>query len=432
MNSKLSRRRFLKTAAAVGAPLVIPASALGRGGAVAPSNRIVMGCIGVGIMGTKDMRGFLQCPGTQIVAVCDVDTNRRNSARGIVCEHYAALAPSGSFKDCDGYNDFRDLVARDDIDAVLIATPDHWHVLAAMAAARAGKDMYCEKPLSLTIAQGRALSDCIKQYGRVFQTGSQLRSNHNVRFACELVRNGRIGELKTIHTYCSAGPPIDLQPEMPIPDGFDYDMWLGPAPPAPYTELRCHFNYRWLHDYSGGKITDLGAHDNDIAQWGNDTEYTGPVEIKGQAEYPKDGLWDTAVKYRVEYTYGNGVKLICSDSVGQTVTFVGTEGRLTTRGGPIVADPPSLLTTKIGPNEIHLYDSHDHKQDFLNCVRSRTEPIAPVEVAHRSATVCHLGNIAMRLGRRLHWDSDNERFVNDPEADRYLTRATRAPWELSS
>ncbi len=430
MNSRISRRRFLKTAAAIGAPLIIPASALGRGGHVAPSNRIVMGCIGLGGMGTKDMRGFLHRQETQIVAVCDVEKKHRIAARGIVDEYYAERATSGSYTGCDSYNDFRDLIARDDIDAVVIATPDHWHVLIAMAAARAGKDMYCEKPLSLTIAQGRALSDCIKQYGRVFQTGSQLRSNHNARFACELVRNGRIGELKTIHTYCSAGPTIAPQPEMPIPDGFDYDMWLGPAPWAPYTELRCHWTYRWLHDYSGGKITDLGAHDNDIAQWGNGTEYTGPIEIEAQAEYPKDGLWNTATKYRVEYTYANGVKLICSDSGGQTVTFVGTEGRLTTRGGPIEADPPSILTTEIGPNEIHLYDSRDHQQDFLNCVRSRTEPIAPVEVAHRSASVCHLGNIAMRLGRKLHWDPDNEKFDNDPEADRYLTRAMRAPWEL--
>jgi predicted dehydrogenase len=430
MKSTVSRRRFLKTAVAAGAPLIIPASALGRSGHTAPSNRIVMGCIGVGGMGTSDMRGFLQKPVTQVVAVCDVDTDRREAARAIVEEHYAEKAPGGSYKGCDGYNDFRELIARGDIDAVVIATPDHWHVLIAMAAARAGKDMYCEKPLSLTIAQGRALSDCVKQYGRVFQTGSQLRSSQNTRFACELVRNGRIGELKTIYTYCTGGPTIGPQPKMPIPDGFDYDMWLGPAPWAPYTEMRCHWNYRWLYDYSGGKLTDLGAHDNDIAQWGNGTEYTGPVEIEAQAEYPKDGLWNTAVSYRVEYTYANGVKLVCADGGGKTVTFEGTEGRVTTRGGPIEADPPSILNSRIGPNEIHLYDSRDHHQNFLDCVRSRAEPIAPAEVAHRSVTVCHLGNIAMQLGRKLHWDPDCERFVNDPEADRYLTCAMRAPWEL--
>lgn len=422
----LSRRGFLKAAvASVAFPYIIPGSALGLDGAVAPSNRITMASIGVNGMGTADMRSFLGCPDAQVVAVCDVERAHRERAKGIVEEHYGA-------KGCDLYNDFRDVIARDDIDAVNIGTPDHWHVLISMAAAKSGKDVYCEKPLSKTIAEGRALCDTMKKYGRVFQTGTQLRSTRSVRYACELVQNGRIGKIHTIRTFVPTAPSNPLEPEQPVPDGLDYDMWLGPAPYKPYTPKRVHFSFRYFSDYAGGSMTDLGAHDNDIAQWGNGTQLTGPVAIEGAGEFPRDGLYDTCMKFKVEYTYANGVKIICStdpNPQGTGVRFEGTDGWIYVRSS-MDADPYSVLSSSIGPNEIHLYDSPNHWQNFLDCVKSRGETIAPPEVGHRSVSVCHLGNIALKLGRKLQWDPEQEHFVNDAEADRMLLSPMRGPWTL--
>jgi predicted dehydrogenase len=429
----VSRRRFLQAAAAaVAGPYIIPASALGQAGNVAPGNRITLGCIGLNGMGTGDMRAFLGCKDAQVVAVCDVDASHRDRAKQIVEEHYAAERQAGTYKGCHAYNDFREVIARNDIDAVLIGTPDHWHVFISIAAAKAGKDIYCEKPLCRSILEGRTLCETIKRYGRVFQTGTQLRSTRNVRYACELVRNGRIGKLHTIRTYIPPGSAIAPQPVMPVPAGFDYDLWLGPAPAAPYTEKRCHFSFRYISDYAGGVMTDLGAHDNDIAQWGNGTERTGPIEIEGAGEFPRDGLFNTAMRFKVNYRYANGVELICSTDPypsGTGVRFEGTEGWVYTRS-EIDAQPKSLLTSAIGPNEVHLYDSSNHQRNFLDCVKSRKETITPAEVGLRSVTVCHLGNIAMKLGRKLRWDPDRERFVNDPEADRLLSCPMREPWQV--
>ncbi|NIA13815.1 MAG: Gfo/Idh/MocA family oxidoreductase [Nitrospiraceae bacterium] len=430
-SGRYSRRSFLKGAAAMAAaPYIVPASALGLDGAVAPSNRITMACIGVNSRGTGDMKSFLNHADTQVVAVCDVDKAHRERAKRIVETRYAKNR--SGYTGCDVYNDFRDVMARDDVDAVMIATPDHWHALIAIAAAKAGKDIYCEKPISKTVAEGRALCDAVRCYGRIFQTGSQLRSVRNVRFACELVRNGRIGKLHTIRTYLPPSPSCGPQPEMSVPQGFDYDLWLGPARWAPYTVRRCHRSFRYVSDYAGGTMTDLGAHDNDLAQWGNGTEHTGPVEIEGRGEFPRDGLFDAAMRYEVRYTYANGVTLICSTDPypeGTGVRFEGTEGWVYTRWA-INAEPQSLLETNIGPNEIHLYKSEDHHRNFLDCVKSRKETIVPAETGHRSITICHLGNIAMKLGRKLRWDPDRERFKDDPEADRYLLSPMRAPWRL--
>ena len=443
---RISRRDFLKSAAAttIGVPFIVPSSALGGAGAVTPSNRITMGCIGVGGQGIWNMKAFLSKSDVQVVAVCDVNENSdysdyyyggaagREPARQIVQSYYAADKPAGTYRGCAVYNDFRELLAREDIDAVLIATPDHWHVLISIAAAKAGKDIYCEKPLSRTIEQGRVLCETIKRYGRVFQTGSQLRSTRNVRFACELVRNGRIGRLHTIRTFLPAGGAIGPQPVMSVPKGFDYDMWVGPAPWQPYTEERCHVNYRYISDYAGGQLTDFGAHDNDIAQWGNGTELTGPVEIQGRGEFPQDGLWDTATTFKLYYKYANGVRLICSTEQypsGTGVRFEADEGWVYVRGN-IDAEPSSILTSKIRPDEVHLYHSDNHHRNFLDCVKSRKETIAPAEVGHRSVTICHLGNIAMKLGRKLQWDPEKERFVNDEEANRMLSCAMRGPWRL--
>ena len=435
MKEKLSRRDFLKrtAVAAVSVPLVVRSSALGLAKSTAPSARITMGCIGTNNMGLNDMRGFLKFGDVQIVAVCDVDAAHRKRAKGEVERHYRSALGQSDYAGCAEYNDFRDLLERNDIDTVLIATPDHWHVLISIAAAKAGKDIYCEKPLSKTIAEGRALCNVIKKHNRVFQAGTQLRSARPARFACELVRNGRIGRLHTIRTSVPTGRAIAPQATMPVPDGFDYNMWLGPAPQAPYTKRRCHGTFRYISDYAGGVMTDLGAHDNDLAQWGNDTEYTGPVEIKGIGQFPRDGLWNTATSFQVHYRYKNGVKLICSTrdiaKMDQGVRFNGTDGWVFARGY-IDAGPKSLLTSKIRPGEIHLYRSDNHHRNFIDCVKTRRNTIAPPEIAHRSASLCHLGNIALKLGRKLRWDPENEMFVNDAQADKMLSRVMTGPWHL--
>ncbi len=382
-------------------------------------------------MGTSNMFSFLHHDDAQVVAVCDVDSKHRDNAKRGAENHYAKNTDSGSFKGCPGYNDFRELIARDDIDALSLALPDHGHAIPVIMGARAGKDMYSEKPLGLTVEEGRFMVDTVRRHGVVFQTGTQLRSYSGCRFGCELVRNGRIGEVQTIYCSCGVGVAQKLMPEMPVPDGFDYERWLGPAPWAPYTELRCHRLYRWNLDYGGGQITDHGAHYCDLAQWAIGTELTSPVEFEGHGEFPKDGLYDTAISYHVECTYPNGIKMICTDKGKMGTTIVGTEGEVFV-GDPGVyeAKPTSLGTSVIKPSETRLYDSRDHHQNFLDCVKTRAETVAPIEQAHRSATIGQIGNIAMKLGRKLTWDPVKERFLNDPDADRMLSRAMRLPWEL--
>jgi len=441
----LTRRQFLRSSAVAGAallgPTIVPASVFG---ANAPSERINVGCIGVGRMGLGDLREALGFKQTQVVAVCDVDSKRVKHAQKLVEEKYSTqsrnrTARGATYKGCATYKDFRELVARDDIDAVMIATPDQWHALPAIAAAKAGKDIFLQKPLTLTIQEGRVLSDTVRRYNRVFQVGSQQRSDARFRQACELVRNGRIGKLHTVKVGFGTDPATGQEPTMPVPEWLDYEMWLGPAPWAAYTEKRVHpqNDYGrpgWLRilDYGSGMITGWGSHHNDIAQWGMGTEFSGPAEIEAQAEYPKDGLWDVHGAFRIEYTYANGVKVICADNGKnkQGVVFEGTEGWVYVKRGQIDADPKSLLTSTIGPNEFHLYKSNNHKGNFLECIRSRAETAAPVEVGHRSCTVCLLGEIAMRLGRKLKWDPERERFTNDTEANRMVSRPMRSPWHL--
>lgn len=446
-HSQPTRRQFLGQSAALAAPLVVPASVLGAEDKPAPSNRINLGVIGTGNQGFNDMRGFLGDPRVQIVAVCDVNRESagywngavagREPGQRLVESHYAADKKSGKYKGCAAYVDFRELLGRKDIDAVLICTPDHWHAIPTIAAARAGKDIYCQKPLSLTIAEGRAMSDAVKKYKRVFQTGSQQRSDSNFRRACELVRNGRIGKVHTVRCGLPGGRPDfgktadRKKPEM-VPEGFEYDFWLGPAPKAAYAPARCHVNFRWIYDYSGGQVTDWGGHHPDCAQWGMGTENTGPVEIRAaRAVFPKDELWDTATEYYFEAIYANGVKLIISDKEKGGVTWEGSEGSVWANRGKHDANPKTLLDSKIGPNEIHLYESSNHYRNFIDCVLSRKETAAPVETAHRSITICHLGNIAMRLGReKLKWDPRKEQIIDDAEAAKMLSRPYRDPWKL--
>ena len=436
----ITRRQFIKGSVVAAtdffAPTIVPASVFG---ADAPSNRITIGFIGVGRMGMDDLREILGFKEAQVVAVCDVDANRVKYAQKTVDDHYRRQGSSGSYKGCRTYGDFRDLVEQADIDAVSIATPDHWHVLPSIAAARAGKDIFLQKPLTLTIQEGRVLSDTVRRYNRVFQVGSQQRSDSRFRQACELVRNGRIGRLHTVKVGFGTDPGTGVEPPMPVPDGLNYDTWLGPAPWAAYTEKRVHPQNGydrpgWLRiaDYGAGMITGWGAHHNDIAQWGLGTEYSGPVEIQGQAEYPKDGLWDVHGDFSIEYAYANGVKVICADEKKNKsgITFEGAEGWVYVTRGLIDAQPKSLLSSAIGVNEIQLYKSNNHKANWLECIKSRAETIAPVEIAHRSCTVCLLGDIAMRLGRKLKWDPDKEQFIGDEQANRMLWRPMRSPWRL--
>jgi predicted dehydrogenase len=390
-------------------------------------------------MGLGDLRGILGFDQAQVVAVCDVDSNRTKFAKQIVEDKYAARTAGGTYKGCAAYGDFRVLLGRDDIDAVTISTADHWHALPAIAAAKAGKDIFVQKPMTLTIPEGRVLSDTATRYERVLLVGSQQRSDARFRFACELVRNGRIGKLRTVKVGLPTDPGTTPQPAMPVPQHLDYDMWLGPTPWADYTEKRVHpkAGYGrpgWLRisEYCCGMITGWGSHHLDIVQWGMGTEHTGPAQIEAWAEYPGDGLWDVHGRFRIEYTYANGVKVICADNATnkQGVLFEGTEGWVYVKRKIIDAYPRSLLTSAIGPDEIQLYRSNNHKENFLNCIRTRSQTVAPVEVGHRSGTVCVLGYIAMRLGRKLKWDPQRERFINDSEANRMLSRPTRSPWKL--
>jgi predicted dehydrogenase len=453
-HSRLSidRRGFLHAglgtlAAGLGFPAIVPASALGRGGAVAPSNRITLAVIGTGNQGFNDLRSFLADERVQVVAVCDVNRESpgywegkvggREPAKRLVEKHYAEHKPSGAYHGCDACVDFREVLARKDIDAVEICTPDHWHAIPVLEACQAGKGIYCQKPLSLTVAEGRAMSYAVSKCHVVFQTGSQQRSDVRFRRACELVRNGRIGDLKTVRVglpggrtdYANCGHR--KKPE-PVPAGFEYNTWLGPAPDAPYAPARCHVNFRWIYDYSGGQVTDWGGHHPDCAQWGMGTELTGPVEFRNvSAVFPPDPLWNTATEYSFEAVYENGVSMIVSNKNKMGVTFEGTKGTIYVDRGKLTANPKTLLDSKIGPNEVHLYKSDDHFRNFIDCVISRGPTAAPVEVAHRSITICHLGNIAMRLRRKsLKWDPRTEQIIGDDEALKMLSRPYRDPWKL--
>jgi len=451
----IHRRTFLKKTATttLALPMLIRSSALGKAGTTPPSERINMGFIGLGGMGTNNMRAFMAQDDVQVRAVCDVVKASdqyghwykkgwngawfgREPARRIVENHYAQKTPTGNFKGCDAYVDFREIIARDDIDAVCITTPDHWHAIPAIMAAAAGKDIYCEKPMSLTIAEGRAMAEAVHRYGTVFQTGMQRRSAQLYRHVCELVRNGRIGKLRralvAIGPNNKQAPPSDWKP-MPVPDWLDYDMWLGPAPWVPYHKDRCLYTFRFGADYSGGQTTNLGAHGIDVVQWANGTDETGPVEIEDLGgEFPSDGLFTTATKVHFRARYANGAELICKTQKDEIYRFEGTEGwiQVPVYSDEITCHPESLKTSVIGPDEIHLYKSNDHHRNFLDCIKSRARMAAPAEIGHRSVSICHLGNIAMRLKAKLHWDPAAERFTNSDEANRMLSKPMRGPWHL--
>ena len=432
VRTHVSRRQFLKgAAAAVAVPYLVSASALG-GDAPAPSERIALGVIGTGGQGRGVMGGFLGLAACQVVAVCDVNKARRLEAKKQVENHYAARKDA-DYKGCADYNDFRELLARKDVDAVLIATPDHWHAIPAIEAAKAGKDMYVEKPMTLTVREGRALCDAVQRYGRVFQLGTQQRSDRNFRHAAELALNGRLGKITQVVVAAppsGGGPPLK---EEPVPEGFDYDFWLGQALLAPYMDVVCQ-KVGWSHmsPYTVGFISGWGVHHVDSAHWGMGIERTGPVELEGTGEFPKEGIFDAAVKWDLNLVYPNGMKMhFVSDNVlPHGVRFEGDKGWVHVVRGKIEAEPASLLAEKFGPGDTRLPESHHHQGNLLDCIKSRKETVCPAEIGHRSTSVCLISDIAIRLKRKMKWDPDKEEFPGDAEANRMLSRAMRPPWRL--
>lgn len=443
-----NRRNFIKKAgiaatSLIVVPTIIPISCVGRKGQTAPSDRINVAFIGAGNQAENDIKSFLADERVQVTTICDVNKKSDGYWFGKVGgrEYIMKLADKfytkkygRNYKATVGVEDFREVIANKEIDAVEIATPDHWHAIPVLMAAAAKKDIYCQKPLSLTIAEGRAMSDAVKHHNIVFQTGSQQRSNGHFRRICELVVNGRIGKLHTVICGLPTGTPdlsrnAKLIDPAPIPEGFNYDMWLGQAPDVPYRPCSSHVNFRWVLDYSGGQLTDWGGHHPDIAQWGMGTQYTGPVKIQNaKGKWSTHPVYNTATEFYFENIFENGVKLIVQSGENQGVTFIGSEGKVWANRSEHKIEPESMTETVIGPDETHLYKSDDHFKNFIDCVISREEPVAPVEVAHRSITIAHLGNIAMMLDKDLDWDPVAEKVTNAPEANTMLSREMREPW----
>jgi predicted dehydrogenase len=433
---RMTRRAFLGAAAAGAAacaPVIVPATALGRDGRAAPSERVVLAAIGTGGKGQHNVGQFLAMPDVQVTAVCDVDKKHLDAATGAVNKHYGN-------EDCKATGDFRELLADRGIDAVCVSTPDHWHALISIAAAKTGKDIYCEKPLANSIGEGRAVCKAVRTTGRVLQVGSHERSNPKVRYACELVRRGHLGEVKTIRVQM----PTDqshhdhvrksLQEPMPepVPEGFDYDFWLGHTPEVPYTTGRCHFWWRFILGYGGGEMTDRGSHILDIAQFAAGKDGAGPVHVQATGERNASGLYDAFMAYSFVNTYADGLRIVGESKGPRGLRFEGTEGSLfvAIHGGEMQAEPASLLGVKIDGFDPGRADAPSHQRNFIDCVKSRETPLAPVEAGHRTATLCHLNNIAMRLGRELRWDPLVERVRNDNEANALLLPRMRAPWAL--
>lgn len=457
--SPVSRRQFLQQAAQTAAagtllagfPTIVPASVFGKN---APSNRINIGAIGTGrISRGHDMPGVWKYDTARIVAVCDVDSRRVQDAKKLVNDYYSKKEG----KPYDGvrtYGDYRELLQNKDIDAVLISTPDHWHAPIGIAAVQAGKDVYMQKPASLTISEGRALSDAVQGTNRIYQVGSQQRSWAQFRIAAELVRNGRIGRLKTVYVGLPGDPSGNAESPMPVPATLNYDMWLGTTPEVYYTEKRVHpqADYDrpgWLRceQFGAGMITGWGSHHIDSAHWAMDTERTGPVEIWGTAQFPTSGLWDVHGIFRTEANYANGVHMVVSNEMPNGIRFEGTEGWIfVTRGDytatasdPVAkqsntkaldASDPRMLTSKLGPNDVHLTVSTDQHGNWLESIQSRQQPIAPIEIGHRSCSACLLHHAAMKLKRKLYWDPAREQFKNDPEANALLSRPQRAAYAI--
>ena len=437
--TKGSTRRSFLAGAIAGAsgsfalPYLVPPSALGRDGAVAASERIAMGAIGVGGQGTANMKAFCASPNVRVVAVCDVVQGKREKAKSIVDGAYQ----SG---DCKVYGDWREVIARDDIDAVSIAPQDHWHALIAVAAAQAGKDMYCEKPLGVSVAESQAIRDAVHKYGVVFQTGTQQRSDRHFRFACELATNGYLGKIGTVRVG-APGPAYKrgyMKPpvEETVPPGLDYEMYIGPAPMSPYNGGRLAWpDWYLIWDYCAGFIVNWGVHHLDIANWGCPDVATQPCELEFTGSYRNDGLTDNINDWRGEFRYPSGLRMIYTDAVERTdendgCLFKGDEGWVHVNRYGIWAQPESLLRIELKPSDTRLYESREHHEDFINCVRTSRDPVSPVDAGHKASCLGMIAEIAVRLKRPLKWDPAMGHFVNDAQATRMLNRPMRSPWHL--
>ncbi len=451
----MQRRKFIKqtltgvAATTFGFPTIVPASVFGKN---APSNKINIGQIGCGRIGRDhDLPGTLQHDVARVMAVCDLDSNRLKDGKVSVEEFYKKKTGKDKYMDVKMYDDYHEMLLNKDIDAVIISTPDFWHAQPAMEAALAGKDIYLQKPTSLTIAEGRMLSNVIKKTGRILQVGTQQRSSEQFRVAAELVRNGRIGKLHTIKIGLPGDPSGPAAPAMPVPKGFNYDAWLGSTPEMPYTEKGVHpqVGYGrpgWLRieQFGAGMITGWGQHHYDIAAWGMDTEYMGPTSVQAVAEFPKSGLWNVHGDFMAKAEYANGVTVYTSGGYLNGIRFEGTEGWIfvsrgdyqasasdptsKTKSPKLDASDPKLLTSVIGEKEIHLYNSAEQHGNWLDCIQSRKEPISPVEIGHRTCSICLITHISMKLQRKLNWDPIKERFINDEEANKMLSRTQRKPY----
>lgn len=458
-STRTTRRGFLiQGAAAAGGialPSLIPGSALGLDGTAAPSERIRVGLIGCGNHGVYwNLAQIFRCPEVVVAAVCDVDSNHLAEGKKVVDGHYAPIYGS-AYKPCEPYGDFRKLVLRDDLDAVANCTPDHWHIIPAIMAARCGKDVICEKPLTLFIDEGKALVKAIHDNQRIFQTASENRSIETYIRLVELVRGGVIGKLTHIEVKLPVGnnetrlgpqyrETFNQRDAVPVPKELDYDMWLGQAPELPYVPARVHGAFRWNLAFSGGVITDWGAHMIDLAQWGHDTERTGPVEVEGKGDFPpRDAIFNTAATFSARYKYADGVTLNLSTEE-PFIRFEGADGWLECKGwrGTLKASRREMLDVEIDPDKVKLYRPSEivgrtegkggEHRNFYDCVKSRQPTYAPAEIGHRTISIAHIGNIAMLLGRKLRWNPEREQFVDDGDANAMLSRPQREPWTLAN
>lgn len=450
----MKRRHFLRNTVAGAAgtiilPTIVPSSVFGKN---APSNKINIAQIGCGrIARGHDLAETMEYDVARVIAVCDVDKNRMADGKKLVEDFYGKKL-GDKYMDVKMYEDYREMLLNKDIDAVMISTPDHWHAQPAIEAALAGKDIYLQKPTSLTVEEGRQLSDIVHRQGVILQVGTQQRSSPQFRIAAELVRNGRIGKLHTVKVGLPGDPSGPEAPEMPVPVALNYDMWLGSTPEVPYTEIGVHPQQGygrpgWLRreQFGAGMITGWGQHHFDSAAWGMDTEYTGPVSVEAVAQFPKFGFWDVHGDFMVKAEYENGITMYTSGGFTNGIRYEGTDGWIFVSRGSYVAsasDPvdkeksskaldasdPEILNSKIGEDEIHLYVSDNQHGNWLDCIQSRKEPISPVEIGHRACTVCLVSHIAMKLPRKLEWDPAAERFKNDDEANSYLSRPQRFPY----
>ena len=455
----MERRNFIKktVAGSAGAfivPTILPSNIFGKSIA---NSKINIGQIGCGrIARSHDMPGVMQYDNVRMIAVCDVDSNRLKDAQKLVKNYYKKNRGSENFVDVKMYGDYKEMLMNPDIDAVIISTPDHWHSQPAVEAALAGKDIYLQKPTSLTIEEGRILSDIVQKKGTILQVGTQQRSSDQFRIAAELVRNGRIGKLHTVKVGLPGDPSGPEANPMPIPSNLNYDMWLGSTPKTPYTEIGVHPQKGYgrpgwlrLEQYGAGMITGWGQHHFDSAAWGMDTEYTGPISVESVAQFPKLGLWNVHGDFMVKAEYANGITMYTSGGYTNGIKYIGSDGWIfvsrgnysATASDPVSKDKnakaldasnPKILDSKIGKNEIHLYKSKEQHGNWLDCVESRKQPISPIEIGHRACSVCLISHIAMKSDRKLLWDPKTERFKNDDEANKLLARPQRHPYGVNN